>query len=266
MLVFYMVFMLIALAGILLFDAGKVFCILLLFAAVSGGVMRVLPNEKLRGLSAVWLPVCLAMCLFTGQVVPEGGAGDYRERLSRAAAQIDRGNADRGVEMLDELDEEFGITDLSLYARAEIFLSLGEYESALSYLNQVQDKSDEYWYEYMERVYGCQGTEESLKKLEKLYLSAAEVLPENSHMQYMAGMVKLGGGSYQSAAYYLLRARGLDGTDPLPCYYLGVINYEQGNLEDAALYFEEALNRGVDEEKKANIQYYGLDYERGEGE
>lgn len=266
MLVFYIVFVLIALAGIFLFAAGRIFCILLLLAAVSGGIMRVLPNEKLRRLSVVWLPVCLMMCLFTGQAVPEGGADDYRERLRRAATQIDRGNADRGVEMLDELDEEFDVTDLSLYARAEIFLSLGEYETALSYLNRIQDNTDERWYEYMERVYGCQGTEESLGKLEALYLSAAEVLPENSHMQYMAGMVKLGGGSYQSAAYYLLRARGLDEKDPLPCYYLGVINYEQGNLEDAALYFEEALERGVDEEKKANIQYYGLGYERGQGE
>lgn len=266
MLVFYIVFMLTAFGGIFFFGGNKILCILLLAAAVGGGIMRLLPDKRLRKLSVICFPVCLVICLFTGQTAQEGGRGDYKDRLSRAAAQIDKGNMDKGVEILDELDKEFGVTDLSLYARTELFLSLGEYETALSYLRQVQDKSDEYWYEYMEKIYGWQGTDESLYGLETLYLSAAEDLPENSHMQYMAGMVKLGRGATQSAAYYFQRARALDEADPLPCYYLGVISYEQGREDDAAMYFEEALQRGVDEEKKANIRYYGFDEEGGQKE
>lgn len=256
MLVFYILFAIIALAGMSLFGAGRIFCILLLISAAAGGIMCVLSDEKLRGLSAVWFPVCLAMCLFAGQGFPAGETGDYGDRIHRAAVQIDRGNADRGVEMLDELDEEFGVTDLSLYARAEIYITLGEYGTALSCMDQVYDKTDEYWYAHMERIYGCQGTQESLESLEELYLAAARDLPENAHMQYMAGMVKMGEDSYQSAVYYLQRADVLDETDPLPSYYLGVIHQQQGRQADADRCFEEALDRGLDQEREENIQYY----------
>ena len=75
-------------------------------------------------------------------------------------------------------------------------------------------------------------------------------------MQYMAGLARLGEGSYQGAIYYFLRARELNRMDPMPCYYLGIIYYEQDEPQQAALCFADALERGVDAEREDNIKWY----------
>lgn len=255
MLIFYVSFLLIAIFGLFLFGGSQVICVLLTAAALVGGVLRIVGRGKLRTASLCLIPVCLILCLFTGQTV-EGGLKDYGRQMREIAAQIDKGKLDDGLEFLDDLDEEYGVTDLSRYARADICLTLGEYSTALSLLNDVDDKSSVNWYEYMERFYSEQETDSDLSRLRELYLSAAEELPGNSRMQYMAGLAELSGGSYQGASYYFRRARELDEKDASSCYYLGLICYEQGRKEEAAAYFEEALQRGADEEKAANIQWY----------
>lgn len=254
--VFYGAFILVGLSGMFLLGGNQVVCGFLLGAAAAGLLLRLLAKGKLRRISVLLVPVCAALSLFAGQTAAEGGMGDYAERIRQAAALIDKENMDEGMRLLDELEAEFGATDLSCYERAEIHLYLGEYDEALSCVGNVKDKSHEYWYEYMERILRLQGTDEALARLEKLYLSGAEDLPDSSYMQYMAGLVRLGNGAGQSAAYYFRRARELDPKDALSCYYLGVICYEQGNREEASAYFAEALERGVDEERAENIQWY----------
>lgn len=252
MIVFFVMFILIALAGIFFLGGNGLSCALLLAAAGTGAVLSLLLKGRKRFWTAILVPVCLLCCLFMGQRMA-GGMGEYHDRLYAAAAQIEKEDLDRGVELLDALDEEYGITDRSLYVRAGGWLSLGEYGEARSCLEQVQDRTDRNWYLYMEKIYAVEGTEEELAEL---YLTAAEKLPEDSYMQYMVGLVRLSGGAYESAAYYFQRAAKLDENEALSCYYLGVICQEQGKTKEAGQYFEEAMRRGVDEEKKAYIQWY----------
>ena len=262
MIIFSIILLLIALAGMFWFGGSKVFCILLLIAALAGVVLCLLPQKKLRSIPIALVPLCLVLCLFAGQSAAEGGAAQYRNQIREAVAQIDKGNPDKGIELLDELDEEFGVTDLSLYGRVEAYLFIGDYKTALSYAGSVKDKANEYWYKYMEKILCAQGATDTTgiydarTELENLYLDAAEELPESGYMQYMAGLVKLGRGSYQGAASYFRNARRLEAGNPLPCYYLGVICYEQGRKEDAIAYFSEALELGLDEEKAANVSWY----------
>lgn len=256
MIVFCIIFVLIALTGLFLYGGGKVFCILLLLTALAGAVLCLLPWKKIRWISAALIPLCLALCLFSGHSAVGGGTAEYRDQIRKAMAQIDKGNPDRGMKLLDELDQEYGVTDLSIYGRVEAYLSIGDYETAVSYAQSAGDKSNETWYKYMEKVLCAQDSTDAQAQLEELYLAAAEELPENGYMQYMAGLVKLGRGSYQVAASYFKNARRLDSRNALPSYYLGVISYEQGRKEEAELYFAEALELGVDEEKAANISWY----------
>lgn len=256
MFVFHVAFILIGLCGIFLFSGNQLLCGVLIALSIVGCGLRLSAKRKLKKLSVLLVPACMALCLLVGQPGAAGGRGDYEERIRRAAALIDKGDLEGGSVLLEELDREYDVTDLSLYARTEIRLALGEYDQALTGMNKAQDKSGQDWYEYMERILSLQGTDRAMERLEELYLSGAEDLPENEHMQYMAGLVKLGRGAYQSAAYYFGRARMLDHGDGRPCYYLGLISREQGYDEAAREYFAEALDRGVDAEMTNNIQWY----------
>ena len=120
----------------------------------------------------------------------------------------------------------------------------------------MENQSDGRWYEYMEAILSSQDTGTSLAALEELYLSGADALPENGHLQYMAGLVKLSRGSYQEAAYCFRKARDLGEEEGLSCYYMGLIRYEMGDWEKAKEYFEEALKQGVEQEKEDNIRWY----------
>lgn len=255
MLVFYLTFALIALAGMTALGGNVAVGAILLAVALAGVGMRLFCKGKLWIFSLCPLPLCLVLCLLVGQSTG-GGTEDYAGQMRQIAAQIDQGNLDEGLELLDDLDEEFGPTDLSRYARAEVHLALEEYDKAQSCLNEVQDKSGVNWYEYMEQVYSGRGTEQDLEALKELYLSAAEDLPEDGRMQYMAGLIRLREGSYQGAAYYLRHARELNEKDGASCYYLGIISYELGKQAEASAYFAEALQRGVDEDKADNIRQY----------
>ena len=257
MIVFYGLFLLLAIGGAFLWKNSLLFCILLFLTAAAGiGLQLLWKGKKGAALSMLPLPVCLILCLAAEQTASAGGIGDYDERIEKAVSCIEKGNLDQATELLDELDERFGVTDLSLYARAEQFISLRDYGTALSCVSQVEDASSQIYYEYMERIYILQNTEESAKKLRELYLAAAADLPGSSHMQYMAGLARLGEGSYQGAIYYFLRARELNRMDPMPCYYLGIIYYEQDEPQQAALCFADALERGVDAEREDNIKWY----------
>ena len=256
MLVFYVAFIVIGLCGIFLFYGNQLLCGLLIGVSAAGIGLRLFGRGKLKRFSALPALLCMVLCLFAGQTGAEGGMGDYGRRIRQAAALVDKGDLDGASALLDELEREFGETDLSLYARAEIWLALGEYDRALDHMNRAQDKTRQDWYEYMERILGLQGTERAMEQLEELYLDGARDLSQNGRMQYMAGLVKLGGGAYQSAAHYFARARELDEGDGRPCYYLGLICREQGDAQRAEEYFAEALERGVDEEMRANVQWY----------
>lgn len=279
MILFYSLFLLLALGGLFLWKTSALFCILLFLAAAAGIALQLLWKKKGNPLlslgkalpslgkalpSLLPLPICLVLGLAAGQSASTGGIEDYDDRIQMAASCIGKGDLDGATDILDELDEEFGVTDLSLYARAEQYIALGEYGTALSFVGKVQDDSSQRYYESLERIYNLQDTAESVKKLQELYPAAAADLPVNSHMQYMAGLTRLREGSWQGAIYYFLRARELDATDPMPCYYLGVIYYEQDEPRQAALYFADALERGADAEREGYIKWYVSEIMKGE--
>ena len=129
MIVFYGLFLLLAIGGAFLWKTSLLFCILLFLTAAAGiGLQLLWKGKKGAALSMLPLPVCLILCLAAEQTASAGGIGDYDERIEKAVSCIEKGNLDQATELLDELDERFGVTDLSLYARAEQFISLRDYD------------------------------------------------------------------------------------------------------------------------------------------
>ena len=257
MILFFSLFLLLAIGGVFWWKTSVLFCVLLFVAAAGGIALQLLWKKKGNSLlTLIPLPLCLILSLAAGQSAFAGGIEDYDDRIQKAVSCMEKGDLDEATRLLDELDEGFGVTDLSLYARAEQYIALQDYGTALSFVSRVQDTSSQMYYEYRERIYNLQNTAESVKKLQEMYPAAAADLPSSSHMQYMAGLTRLREGSWQGALYYFLRARELDATDPMPCYYLGVIYYEQDEPRQAALYFADALERGVDGEREGYIKWY----------
>lgn len=251
--VFYILFLLIGVGGMTLWGSNPVFCGMLSAAALAGAGLYGFGKGKGRKASVLLIPVCGVLCLAAGNERRTGGMEEYGRKITDAAAQIEKQNMDEGKALLDELDREYGITDMSCYARAEIYLFLEQYKEALNCMKSVEYQSSVQWYETMERILGLEGTEESRNRLEELYLSGAEELPDNGHLQYMAGLVLLERNSYRSAAFYLNRAAMLQEAGGNPYYYMGLICLEQGDREKASACFQEAVRLGVDQEKEKRI-------------
>lgn len=200
--------------------------------------------------------VCVACCFLPGMIAKSQPSEDYRKEMERVVDLIDKEKYDEALERLDQLDDTYGVSDTSLYGRADICLALGNTEEARSYLEQVSDPHSNDAYYRMESSYLLEGTDQAKEKLAQLYIQAAEDLPEDPYMLYMAALAELQNGSTQKASYDFARVRELDETCGTACYYLGIIAYEQGDYEQAAHYFGEALERGVSEETGQDIHWY----------
>ena len=68
------------------------------------------------------------------------------------------------------------------------------------------------------------------------------------------GAEQYGAGNMDGAERAFVQAIALNGTNYVPYYYLGLINYERQNYELADYYYQSALSRGADE----SITLYAL--------
>ncbi|MBS6196387.1 MAG: hypothetical protein KH828_12485 [Clostridiales bacterium] len=205
------------------------------------------------------------ICALAGWFAPERVIQTSEEQFGQVKKEVEKENYEKAFELLDEIDKKQGVTDRTLYIRAEIAVLMEDYKQALQWMENVKNPHTERYFEGMEQIYRLENTKKSMKNLDELYVTAAGELPENGRMQYLAGLVKLKEGAVKSAVYYLSNARNLDEKDAMSSYYLGVICYEQNDWGNAALYFDEAVERGIGEEKLPDIKWYLLQM-AGEGE
>lgn len=176
----------------------------------------------------------------------------YTDGISTANAYMLQEETDEALDLLEDLEDEYGQTEDILIIRAICHYMDGDYEDAIAVVELLPNKTSKEYYTLMEGIYKELG-EESLESLNALYIEAANNWPSWLDMQLSAGLVKFKNKEYASAKYYFSRARMLDYKAGMPSYLLGITSYYMGNYKDCLLYYDEALERGVTDEVKDAI-------------
>lgn len=261
MIVFYAFVLLTALISMIAFSSGVFLCIVAMLAAAGGIVCELLLQGKWKKLSGLVMVVCLAFCLLAGRSGRTSVALDYQEAVQDIIEDVDDGDLDDAKANLEALDEGYGITDASRYAWTYLYMNVNDYAKAREFMNQAEDQHCKAWYDRMEELYLCEASTEAQAALMELYLRAAEDLPEDAHMQLMAGLTYLDRYENARAKYHLQRAYWLDEECAEAPYYLGTMYFDLGDYENAQYHFGEALLRGADAELQSYIKWYALEME-----
>ena len=191
MILLYSIIFLTALISMLVFSSGIFLSIVVMLAAAGGIVCELLLHGKWKKLSGLLLVLCLAVCLLTGRNGETSSAQDYQQAVQDIIEDVDDDELDDAKAALETLDEGFGITDTSRYAWTYLYMNVNDFAKAREFMMQAEDQHCKAWYDRMEEVCVKEGTEEAQAVLMDLYVQAAEDLPEDAHMQLMAGLVYL---------------------------------------------------------------------------
>lgn len=252
MIIFYCIVIIFALMGIFLFDSSFLVCIMIIVSSILAIFLKLLLKEKLKYLQYILFPICIFLCFYISYFK----INNYESKIKEVNSILQKGEYDKAILFLDELDKDYGSSDLSLSMRTQIYIILKDFNNSLYYLEKINNKKTVNYYQQAIKIYSLKTDDYSKEKINHLYLNAANDLPEDSHMQYMAGLVELNNSNYQSARYYLLKSCELGNENSLVYYYLGVISYEQRNYKESSNYFAESMERGLDDEKVAYIKWY----------
>lgn len=261
MIIFYGFIFVTALISMLAFSSGIFLCIVTMLAAAGGIVCELLLQGKWKKLSGLLVIVCVTFCLLTGRSAKTSVAQDYQTAVQDIIEAVDDGDLDEAKANLESLDEGYGITDTSRYAWTYLYMNVNDFGKAREFMYQAEDQHCKAWYARMEEVYLCEATPEAQAALMDLYVQAAEELPEDAHMQLMAGLVYMDRYDNARAKYHLQRAFWLDEESTEAPYYLGTLYFDMGDYETARYHFGEALLRGADEEMQSYIKWYVLEME-----
>ena len=260
LLVLLLLGVLLTLLTLFLFQGSAVTGICALIFLAAGTVLR-LGKKKLSGKLAVFLPL---LCLLAGVVflglcgttTKAEGFGGYDKQLAQAEKAMRKGDYDKAVALLEELEASYGSDDNTFLLKAFKNLAQKDYDGAYEEAGHFSDKRSQAYYGLMEQIYLADPDLESADTLYELYLAAAADWPEWTHMQLYAGISLFEQESYGKAEYYLLRAMAQDEDDSKSCFYLGAACFCQMDYENCRYYFNEALKRGADDTVKANIVWY----------
>lgn len=248
----------IALAQFFLLKTSLFFTILAVgvsLAGVAAGIFQKHLEKKIRILVNVFgiILSCSFLILSAGN---GNGQTSYEKRLERAENELEKGELDKGLEILSKLEETYGADDNTIYLKTLELLAKQDYEGAYAQLEQMADKKSTLYYAVKEQIYTMDPSEESFTGICNMYIEAASEWPEWTYMQKRAGMAQLELKNYRSAAYFLERALLQDREDGEIYYYLGAANYYLSNYETCYKCFDEALEYGVSKELEDYILWY----------
>lgn len=176
----------------------------------------------------------------------------YGNELNRVNVLIDKEKTEEALEILDDLEEDYGLRDEIVMARITCHFHDGDYDEALEVAQTYPNKDSQEYYSTIKEIYK-EMEEDGKENLDNLYLEAANKWPNWLEMQLSAGMVQLERKEYSSAQKYFERAYYLDYENGMSAYLLGMTAYYMGDYKNCLFYYNDALKRGVSDEIKEAI-------------
>lgn len=266
----YVVCILLAVVQMIWFEASMLLCIVAIAAAGAGIGCYILRKKlpKVAGIAAnvACAVVTVLTLILTGNGKTGGKVDAYRDGIEEASALLEQGDLDEALDVLEELDEDYGSDENSLFLRAAETIKTGDYEDAYEIVNQMQDKTSMQYYLAMEMVYQADPAEATVEKIYKLYQEAADRYPSWAHMQQMNGAALFEQENYEGALYYLQCAEKLEPGNGITAYYMGACYYYLNNHEKSVEYFDVAYVTEIPESYKKDIIWYAQQMLDKEGE
>lgn len=207
--------------------------------------------------------VLLVVALFASNGKSESYVLGYVDALSEVGALMDENMTKEALQLLDEVQQEYGLRDAIVMERVACYMIDSNYNAALLAAEGLSDKTSMEYYRLLEKIYKLM-EEEGEEALASVYIEAANKYPSWLEMQLAAGIVKLDRKEYSSAKFYFERSYNLNTVDGLSAYYLGMTEYYMGNYEECLYRFNEAVGKGVSNEVKAEIAQYVMVKQEGE--
>lgn len=177
---------------------------------------------------------------------------EYGSEMQQVNRYMDKYLTEEALDILEELEEDYGLTDEIIMARVMCCMIDREPEEALEWSKSYSGKTEKEYYSMMESIYK-ELDEDGEKPLQDLYIEAAKNWPNWLEMQMSAGMVQLERKEYSSAMYYFRRAYNLDVNSGMPSYLLGMTCYYMGDYKNCLFFYNLALEKGVSDDIKEAI-------------
>lgn len=220
---------------------------------------RVKPS-LLRPIALTGAVVLVAVGFWCGMRPVEGGYLAYGDEVARIERHLAQGESIQAGEALAGLRERYGATDAVLLMEARAAIGKKEYLKASDALNTLSDKRQEPYFATLGQIHMLQ---QQYDEALAVYVDGARTWPMWGEMQLQAGAQAVCVKNYPVAEYFLLRAAEQMPQNPVPLYYLGVARYEQGYPDEADVYFNEALELGLDRERAGYVAWYREQAEGG---
>ncbi|MCR5093809.1 MAG: hypothetical protein K6B72_07540 [Lachnospiraceae bacterium] len=258
--------MFIALCGVFLFPVNTLMG--LLCALIAGGTLaayllflKKLPKRIGQIIEFAVLILSIVLLLNTHAKGQEHPLMEYALRLADAEMVIthQEKNAEK---TLKKLEKDFGESDATISLHVLYCLLDDDPEGAQEYLDAFRTHGKEY-YMRKELYYIFDTENDTTDDLQRLYLEAAEELPDWEYAQRMAGISQFDRENYISAGYYLTASLELEPTQPDSLYYLGAIAFKNQEYDQAVSYFQRSMDNGAGEMIRSWILWH-LDQMEGE--
>ena len=182
--------------------------------------------------------------------------GGYNDWLQSIGGNIEEGRLDEASESIDTLCKLYGDTDKVKMMQAYLSQTLGDYESAISFMDSVNNRNNEDWYHCKESIYQSMGSLAAEETMEEFYKEASDALPKSAYYQMMRGTLLLKKDDLKEAAYYLKKAYALDNSSCTTTYYLGVAAFKQGDYKKATYWFDISEGNRLKGSLNEKIKWY----------
>ncbi len=252
MIIFSLMLIAVAVAGILLFSGNMLLMILAAVAGICGIVLPLIRRDLGKILAGVCICVGLILLVLSGTSTSKNGIQAYAKEVDMIQNRIEKGKLDDAKEKIGELEEAYGVNDTSRLLLAACYEQAKEYDSAINLLEQCSSRG-ETWYHLMILCWIAKNNGDD-DRLKRVVFEAAEAVPENAAFQKLAGAAAMDGGNYKQAVHYYSLAYFLDDTDGESAVQMGLAYHELGEMEMATRFLELALNKEIPEETRSDIE------------
>lgn len=250
--------MLNALLGLTLFGSQKILSILIIIISFLIILFSfILKNKKSKLFTSIIKIVGILSVFCISFLVriekADNGVFALNEGIIKVHNLIEDEKFEKAFEEINKIETVYGINDNTYILNTLAHIANNNTSEAKKYISNLSDQKSYDYYLLMENLYIA---EKDLKKLNQIYIEAANYHLDWNYVQKKAGLAYLDNKDFNKAEYFLLRYYEREPGDSDTPYYLGVVAYQTGKNHEALEFFSEAIDRDVDDEFKSYIAWY----------